>query len=147
MRPDSVIKGLTITDTNIPTGTFCQFELDSASYYPKGNALERIRNAVLGQHKKQRELPFMITRPLAHNAVVGTFLLFLPNYEPVWGMLNLERIVSNLPGINMSLVSPLVLAPRRLHGISGIVTRERVTFYVTDQEESNWSIHCVPKQV
>ena len=82
------------------------------------------------------------SRPLSHCNVEGTFFLFLPYNATAWGMLDLRRVVSRHPEINMSLISPLALAPHKISAIVGTARKVGAHLYGIDQDGSSWSLHC-----
>ena len=130
-------------------GSYSALKITNMSYYPTEAVQERIKLAVYGYHHKgifqtekylneERHVDF--TRPLTHTNVVGELYLFLPQKGHIFGMMYLEQVIDRRrTDINLSTVSPLALAPHRLH-VDGWANRG-TSFYVVDKEGSNWSIH------
>lgn len=135
-------------ENQLGMGRFATFELEDVSYYPSEHVQKRIRLAMYGvdgsqkMHEEEKVgLPHVnFSRPLAHTNTSGTFTLFIPIKGEPYGTLDMRSVKHwKRHDINLSIVSPIALAPNRLHNITW---GNRCSFYGVDEESSNWSIHC-----
>ena len=133
-------------------GAFAKFEVTDVSYYPTEPVQERVKEMIYGHHEmghvytskwKNEERHVFFDRPLGnHCPAEGIFLLFLPPDRPAYGMMHLRRLLhKSRTDINLSIVSPLAVAPHLLHLEDW---GNDISFYVVDEEGSKWSIHCAP---
>jgi hypothetical protein len=149
---------VTIHDDREITGGYVQLPLKSVSYYPTEEVAKRIALNIYGvdlhekglfsSQKYQMERTAMYSHvnpdsPLSHCHVEGDFILFLPHGKLPWGLMDIRRIISPRPDVNLSIVSPLALMPHPLHVVrGGIEDKAHPLFVVVDRDGSKWTLHC-----
>jgi hypothetical protein len=131
-------------------GSFAALKITDVSYYPTETVQERIKLAVYGYHPEgigstekwlNEDNHVLFYRPLSHTQVVGELHIFLPQNGHPFVMMQLEQVNHRRRAdIKLSIVSPLALAPHRLHMENW--GNGYTSFYVVDKEGSKWSIHC-----
>ncbi len=147
---------LTIHGGELIKGRFASFNLRSTSYYPSKKVEKRIalalyqvdleKDGLLSSQKyredEARHDTVHVGTPLSHASTEGSFLLFLPEGKPAWGMMDIRRVVCRRSDINLSLISPLALMPYKLHIVNGGLFDHKSQFSVVDEEGSHWTLHC-----
>ncbi len=149
----SVVQGVTRTK-----GGYIEFPLVDLSYYPNETLCQRIMTTLYGAkpteslrwQKAQEEGRAVASHcALANTNVEGKFLLFLPENERPWGMMEvseLNPIRKSEQDLTLAVIPSLALMPFRLYIDYGEVWESDNKwfgkFYVVDRERSNWSVHC-----
>ncbi len=147
---------LIIDGSELIKGRFASFNLRSASYYPTEKVQRRIafalyqvdlmRQGLLDSDKYREDMAnsdtVHIGTPFVCASAEGSFPLFLPSNEQPWGMMDIRRVVSGRPDINLSLVSPIAIMPYKLRILSGGLYDHKSQFSVVDEEGSQWTLHC-----
>jgi len=147
---------LKIDGCELIKGRFASFNLRSTSYYPTRKVQSRIalslyqvdlqRDGLLSSQKYREDDSINDTvhvgTPFSMASAEGSFLLFLPEDKQAWGLMDIRRIISRRPDINLSLVSPLALMPYKLHIVNGGLYEHKSQFSVVDEEGSRWTLHC-----
>lgn len=146
-----------IHDTGEMTGKYVLLPLESVSYYPSEKIVRRIALSIYGVDLKEKGLldsekyskeyaegrTVDMGRPLGFGGVEGDFMLFLPEGKPAWGLMDIRKVNSHRPDINLSIVSPLALMPHQLHVVGGGIYKDHAPqFSVVDRDGSHWTIHC-----
>ena len=84
-----------------------------------------------------------MSSPLGFGRVDGDFVLFLPEGKPAWGLMDIRKVISHRPDVNLSIISPLALMPFPLHVEEGGIYKSHAPqFCVTDRDGSHWTLHC-----
>lgn len=146
-----------IHDDGEIAGKYVLLPLESVSYYPTDKVARRIALSIYGVDMKEQGLlgsakfskefatggTVDMSRPLGYGGVEGDFILFLPEGKPAWGLMDIRKVNSHRPDVNLSLVSPLALMPHPLHVVNGgIYKKHAPQFSVVDRDGSHWTLHC-----
>lgn len=147
-----------IHDQKEISGGFVLLPLECVSYYPTDKVIRRIALNIYSVDLKEKGLyqsekynqdeqngisSVNLTSPLSPGTVEGDFMLFLPEGKPAWGLMDIRRVRSYRPDINLSLISPLALMPHPLHVVGGgIYEKHAPQFSVVDKDGSQWTLHC-----
>ncbi len=149
--------GLEIHGVEAIKGKFASFALRSTSYYPSQKVMRRIAQSLYRVDLKTKGLfdsekynqderdgihSVNLSSPLSMARPEGVFLLFLPENKPAYGLMDIRRVTSYRPDINLSLISPLALMPHELHVVSGGIYGHKAQFSVVDEDSSQWTLHC-----
>jgi len=117
--------GLEIDGAEKVTGSYVSVALRSVSYYPVDKVIRRIVQSIYGvdlqdglyssekfhQDEKNKISSINLSSPLSPGTAEGYFILFLPVGKPAWGLMDIQKVRSYRPDINLSLISPLALMP------------------------------------
>ena len=126
------------------------YVLESVSYYPTERLLDRIWNTVYGPNRERlREVSKKDTRLLtsgfSHVGVEGQFFL-LDDGSSLIGVLDINRFSkSEHPLVNVTLFSDRAFWPH-YHTVQDINDDNLAHIYTIDEDRSNWSLHCKPKE-
>jgi len=147
-----------IHDEGEITGKYILLPLETVSYYPTDKMVRRIALSIYGvdleekglmdSEKYNKEIATEVNtvdvgRPLGYGKVEGDFMLFLPEGKPAWGLMDIRKVISHRPDVNLSIVSPLAMMPNQLHIVGGGIYNDHAPqFSVTDRDGSHWTIHC-----
>lgn len=152
------MSNIEIHDGGEVNGRYVFLPLESVSYYPTDKVIRRIALSIYNVDLKEKGLfssekynqdeqdgisSVNLTSPLSPGTVEGDFMLFLPEGKPAWGLMDIRRVRSYRPDINLSLISPLALMPHQLHVIGGGIYKNHAPqFSVVDKDGSQWTLHC-----
>ena len=148
--------GLEIDGAEKVTGSYVSVALRSVSYYPVDKVIRRIVQSIYGvdlqdglyssekfhQDEKNKISSINLSSPLSPGTAEGYFILFLPVGKPAWGLMDIQKVRSYRPDINLSLISPLALMPHPLHVVHGGFYDHKSQFSVVDKDGSQWTLHC-----